>query len=237
MTLPALDTLCKAIEEFPLDLCVTLPGGANVCAQLESLPPSLLQMAKGALGQANSALAPLTPIFDIIETLVAIQNCVKAIPDALGPPPDPAKLGECLPELAKRIEKLISLLPPASILLMLVQLLDVIIAVLNGTISELRAILRLLERIARARALSGAVPSLLSAIDCGERTAAVQMSNIERAIAAINPILDLINGFGNLAGIEPIPHFEGLPEGPAAAIAALQGLVDGLQALRDTIPV
>lgn len=238
MALPALDTLCKAIDGFPDDLCVVLPGGANVCAQLEALPPSLYQMAKGALGQANAALAPLTPIFDIIETLVAIQKCMTALVDALGPPPDPSKIADCLPELAKRIEKLIALLPPASVLLMIVQLIDVIIGILRGSISELQAVARLIDRISRAQFLAGRVPGLLAAIDCGQQSAATQMSNIERAIASINPIIELINGIGSIAGLEPIPLFQGgIPTSPEPAIEALEGLVDVLSAFRDTIPV
>src|SRR5688572_26832363 len=100
MPLPPLETLCDVLAGYPNEPTIRLPGGAELRAQLAGLPPSLFEIAKSLLGQANSALAPLTPIFDIIETINALHNCVKAIPDALGPPPDPSKLAGCLPELA-----------------------------------------------------------------------------------------------------------------------------------------
>lgn len=239
MALPAIDTLCKALDEFPeLGLCVTMPGGASICPQVEGLPPSLMALARSALGQVNAAMAPLTPLFDIIETLVAIKDCVTAIPDALGPPPDPSKLAECVPNLLEKIEKVIALLPPASVLLMIAQLLDVLIAVLQGCVDELLAVARLIDRVTRAQELSGRVPGLLAIIDCGTATRDAQMSNIERAIASINPMIDLINTFTQLAGLPEVPSFEGgLPGDPEEAIGVLQGLVDGMRVFRDGIPL
>lgn len=49
------------------------------------------------------ALAPLKPVFDIIDTVVAVFACLKAIPDAFGPPPDPSKLVQALEDLAKKV--------------------------------------------------------------------------------------------------------------------------------------
>jgi len=60
------------------------------------------------------ALTPLVPIFNIIDTVVAIFNCVKAIPDMIGPPPDPTVLAACLPDLAEKVNKLLALIPQLS---------------------------------------------------------------------------------------------------------------------------
>lgn len=239
MALPAIDELCRAIDRFPeSNFCITFPGGAEVCALSEKLPPSLYSMARGALAQANAALVPLTPLFDVIEAIAAIQKCLTAFVDALGPPPDPSKVADCIPNLAKRIEKLLALLPPASVLLMVVQLLDVLIGILEGTILELNAVQLLLERISRAQLLSSQVPSLLAVIDCGQQSAAASMDNVARAFASINPIISVINAVGGLAGLEPIPPFEGLSvEGPEQAIDALRAVVDVLRTLRSSIPV
>ena len=67
MPLPPLDTLCKSLEDFPADLGIHLPGGALLLPHLEGIPPSLFQMAQHMLGQANTALAPLSPFFDVVE--------------------------------------------------------------------------------------------------------------------------------------------------------------------------
>lgn len=236
MALPAIDSLCKALERFPPnDLCVLLPGGAQVCAQLTELPPSLFQQAKGLIGAANAALAPLQPLFDIVEAITAIQKCVQAIPDALGPPPDPSKLAQCVPNLVEKVEKLIALLPPASILAMVAQLLDAIIALLQGTVFELQAIQALLARIAAAQELSGQVPTLLQVIDCGNQSAASSLDNLSRALASVNPIIGLINSFG----LVHVPELDAsiMADGPQPAIDALGDVVRVLSSIRDTIPL
>jgi len=236
MGLPALDTLCDAIPSGQFDLCVTFPGGATVCSVTEGFPPSALQLVRSMLGQANSALAPLQPIFDIIGTVSALFDCVKAIPDSLGPPPDPTAIAECIPALTEKIENLLALLPQLSVPLMIVGLLDVLILMLDAIISELNSVIALLARITRARAVPA--PGLAAIIDCGERTATAQLSNIEGLFASINPMIEVINTLGSLAGLSEIPSFEGgLGEDPGAAIAPIEAIRDTLSSLRDAIPV
>src|SRR4051812_20810485 len=101
--LPPMDEVCKAIEAFPRVPTITFPGGATLIPQVPGLPPSLLELSIDLLGKANAALVPLSPLFDVIEVIVALQKCLTAVVDALGPPPDPSKLAKCLPELAKKI--------------------------------------------------------------------------------------------------------------------------------------
>lgn len=233
-----LHDLCVPIGEMPPELCITLPGGFEVCAQPGSLPPSLFEYAKLALGAANSAMAPLGPIFTIIETVTAIQKCLTAIPGILGPPPNPAKLLEALQELAEKVEKLLKLLPQLSVPLMVVQLLDVIIATIDGAASELASIARLVARIEQAELLVGQAPGLASMITCARSSKDTQIANIERAFASINPIIQLINTLGALAGLKPIPAFDGaLPADPSPAILSLRATADSLRVVRSAIPI
>lgn len=237
MTIPAIDTLCRALDTFPEELVIHFPGGATLISQT-GLPPSLLENARSMLGQVNTAIAPLNPIFDIIEAIVAIQNCIKAIPDALGPPPDPSKLGRCIPDLVKRIEALIGLLPPASVLLMIGEMLDTVIAMLRGTINELRAVLRLIDKVTRAETLGARIPALLTVANCGRESAAAGMSNIGRALGALNPVLGVLNGLLGLAGLEPVPIMQGgVPGNPEALIDHLDAFATVLADFRSTIPV
>jgi phage-related protein len=236
MALPAIETLCDAIPSGRFDLCVTFPGGATVCSYTEGFPPSLLNLVRSLLGQANSAMAPLSPIFDIIGAIAAVLECIQAIPDSLGPPPDPSKLAECIPNLVEKVEKLLLLLPQLSVPLMVVGLLDTLILMLDAAIAELNSVIGLLARISRARAVNA--PGLLSIIDCGERTVTAQLSNIEGLFASINPLITIINTLGGLAGLAEIPSFDGgLGEDPSAAIAPLETIRDSLAGIRDAIPV
>jgi hypothetical protein len=232
-----LQALCVPIAEAPRDLCITLPGGLEVCAQSGDLPPSLFGYAKLALGAANSAMAPLGPIFTIIETITAIQKCLTAIPGILGPPPNPKKLLDALVELAEKIEKLLKLLPQLSVPLMVVQLIDVIIATIEGAASELSAIARQVERLSAAQSLVSQAPGLSVMILCAQTSIDTQLSNIERAFASINPIIEVINLLGSLAGLKPLPPFEGLPGDPIDAVTVLHSAADSLRVVRSAIPV
>ena len=66
--------ICLEIPELGDPPVITLPGGVSIQQfnLMEAIQP---------------ALTPLMPVFDIIDTVVAVFNCVKAIPDSLGPPP------------------------------------------------------------------------------------------------------------------------------------------------------
>jgi hypothetical protein len=237
MALPPIDTLCRAIDEFPDALRVRFPGGAQLTPQLSGLPPSLFALAQDLLGKTNAALTPLTPLFDIVEAIVAVQKCLTAVVDALGPPPDPSKLAECLPELAKKIEAIIALLPPTSVLALVADIVDAIVAMLEGVIAELRAVAAIIERTTRAENLSARVPELAFAAICGRQTADAAMSNISRALGSLNTMIELVNGFAALAGLPGLPLVAGLPGDPLGAIGLLQGAVAALRAFRDTIPV
>jgi len=236
MGLPLIEELCSAIPEGQFDLCITFPGGATVCSHTEGFPPSVLELVRSLLGQANSAMAPLSPIFDIIGAIAAVLECVQAIPDSLGPPPDPTKLAECIPNLVEKVEKLLLLLPQVSVPLMIAGFLDALILLLTAIINELNAVINLLARISRAQAINA--PGLATIIDCGERTVTAQLSNIEALFASINPLITVVNSLGSLAGMEAIPSFEGgLGDDPAAAIEPIEDVRDFLQGVRNALPV
>lgn len=100
--------LCLELPEIPDPFELTLPGGITIerINLLEVIQP---------------ILAPLMPLFEIVDTIVAIFNCVKALPDSLGPPPDPTVLAACIPELGEKIAQLLKLLPQLSLPLLLKQ--------------------------------------------------------------------------------------------------------------------
>jgi hypothetical protein len=237
---PELDlaALCVPIAEAPADLCVTFPGGFEVCAQSPEIPPSLLGYAKIALGAANSAMAPLGPVFTIIDTITAIQKCLTAIPGILGPPPDPSKLVDALKDLATQVEKLLKLVPQLSVPVMVVQLIDVIIGILDGASIELAGLGRMLTRIEQAEAAAATAPELFEMVTCARSSLDTQMANIEHAFASVNTHIQMINALGALAGLRPLPLFKGpLPSDPSEAATTLQGIADSLRVVRSAIPI
>lgn len=236
MGLPAIETLCKALTPSQMDLCLVFPGGAEICSFFETFPPSLLNLTRALLAQVSAGLAPLQPIFEIIEAIVAVKDCIQGIQDALtATPPDPSKLAACIPNLLAKIDLLLRMLPQLSLPALIVGILDCIIMMLQGMINELKAIIYLIERIMRAKA--AASPFLQSIIDCAEGTRAAEVSNLERLFGAINSLLELLNWMGKPVGMPELPTFEGgLGDDPNLAMESLQGLVDGLTTIRDSLP-
>ena len=236
MGLPAIEELCDILDLIDQDLCLTFPGGAQMCTFFESFPPSLLQLARSLLQQASAGLAPLQPIFDIIETINAIVQCIEAIPDTIGPPPDPDALAACIPNLLAKLQKLLALLPQLSLPLLIVGLLDTMIQMIGGVIRELEAIVDLLNRILASKGIANTL--LQGIIDCAEGSYVTQISNLERLFSALNSMIELLNTLGGPVGLPEIPSFEGgLGEDPEAAIDLLRDLQDVLLTIRNSIPI
>src|SRR6266508_3629977 len=120
MSLPA----CAHIPSLPDPFVLPLPGGI----EMERI--NLMEIIQ-------PALAPLVPVFEIVDTVVAVFRCIQAIPDALGPPPDPTKLGSAVPELAAKVDKLLRLLPQVSVPIMVVRLIDLLIETLTQARDQL----------------------------------------------------------------------------------------------------
>ena len=80
MPLPDLREFCIDVDVVPGEVCITFPGGAELCATIPDLvPPQPDKLIRALFAQVNAALQPLTPIFNIIDAVVAIFECVKAI--------------------------------------------------------------------------------------------------------------------------------------------------------------
>lgn len=225
--------ICKPIDLSPPDLCIIFPANVPVCSISTFLPPSLFELAMQLMGQASAALAPLQPIFNIIEVIVALKECIDAIPEALGPPPNIEPLTACARNLTEQLASLLKLIPQLSIPILIATLLDTIIAVLNGTLDEVLAVIRLANRIVNAKLIPG--DGLLDLIICTEQTVVNQMINLENAFGAVNSVIEIINVLGEPIGLE-LPSFEGIfGDDPAAALDPIQKSLDTVKVFRANI--
>jgi hypothetical protein len=240
MPLPDLSVACIEIKVGKQDLCVTFPGGAEMCVQMPSVTvPDPSELSKQLMAQANAALAPLMPVFNIIDAVLALFNCVKAIPDALGPPPDPSKLAKCMPDVAKKVSKLLKLIPQLSVPLMIVGLIDVVLTFLEGIRGQLKAVIAAQVRIAAAatRAAELGNVQLSTIVDCANANIDAQMKNLSESAAPVNRLIGVINLFVELAGLPKLPDLSNLGNDAQAALGVLDPLVDQLKAARSAIPV
>lgn len=257
MPLPSSSETCLEIDidlSFLLSLAIELPGGVSIMPKFDvgEIPNFGTAIAK-LLGELNAALTPLVPFFRLLDVVLALIECVKAIPDSLGPPPDPTKLVKCVVKLTKAASFLLKLVPILSLPIMIVGICKVIIGgllalreqlaislVVNAELDAMRIRANLLaeddELVAGAAALE-------AAIDCSQANLDFALEAGSAGMQPLNKFIQLLNLFLGLIGLEPIGAIDaGTPDlsAGADATAALKPLdlaIEVLENLCAKIPV
>jgi len=219
--------LCLEIPEFSDPFNLTLPGGITI----ERI--NIMEILQ-------ALLAPLVPFFEIIDTITAIVKCVQAIPDSLGPPPDPTVLAACLPDLAKKIEKLLSMIPALSLPLLLIQIIDLLIDTLLQVKREIlylqSQMVQILEAMDRASNLDDL--KLTAIAQCAQANIAKETYNLGKMLASLGKLIGLVNLFMSMVGGPEIPDFSDLAGRPLdKVVAPLDALVKVLRSARNAVPV
>lgn len=238
MPLPDMTQLCVGLSVTPGEMCVTFPVGNDLCVQWPSLiPPDPTELIKQLFAQMNAAMAPLAPIFNIIDAVVAVFDCVKAIATL-----NPEEILGCIPNLAEKIDKLLKLIPQLSLPLLIVGFLDALITYLEGTKAQLLRQKAFIERVIAAQsaaampgnvALSKVVLCALDSIDNFFVFMNEQSAPLNRLIGIVNLFLATI-GLGKYC----IPNLGSLaPELIDPGILALDGIIQLLEILRSLIPI
>jgi hypothetical protein len=185
------------------------------------------------------ALTPLVPFFDIIDTIVALYNCVKAIPDALGPPPDPSILAACLPDLAEKLNKLLNMLPWVALPRLIRRLLTLAIQTLRTVRSQLihlqQQMIQILGTIDRAKNLGDA--GLMAIAQCAQANVGQEAANVGKSLAALGKLLGIINLFMGLIGGPQVPDLKDMMGRPLDdTLPPLDALIKALESARTAVP-
>lgn len=235
-----MSALCVPIPGFPKSLSFTLPGGVRIDPQVGHLQLGAFEYTRNALGMMNAALAPMGPAFRIIDAVMSISKCLSAVPEILGPPPNPQKLVDELIKLAEKMKFVAQLHPALSLPVMVLNLIDVFIATLEAAASELESLARFLLSIQQAQLVAAQAEGLTQIIKCAQSSADVHMSNLEHMFATINPTIQAINLFaeiGQLGKPFPIPEFTGvMPPEPLIAAHTLRETANAIRVIREAIP-
>jgi hypothetical protein len=222
-------TLPICIEIPPLDdpFKLTLPGGITIerINLLEVIQP---------------ALAPLMPLFNIVDTIVALFNCIKAIPDALGPPPDPTVLAACVPELAKKISELLRLLPQLSLPYLIRDVIELVIDTLRKVRGELdhlqRQMRQILEAVDRATELGDA--GLMAITMCAQANVAQEAANVGKMLASLGKLIGLLNLFLGMLGLPEVPDLSNIAGQPLdEVIEPIDELIHAFETARNAVPL
>jgi hypothetical protein len=219
--------ICIEIPELPDPFSITLPGGVT----MESI---------NLMEQIQPALTPLVPLFNIIDTVVAVFNCIKAIPDSLGPPPDPTVLAACIPELAEKVNALLKLIPQLSLPYTIIGIIDLVIDTLRQARSQLLQLQAQIQQITGAidRATELDDAGLMAITSCAEANVAQEAANVGKSLASIGKLIGILNLFLGMIGAPEIPDLSNLADVPLdEAIEPLDAIVESLQAVRDMVPV
>jgi hypothetical protein len=218
------------IELPPVDdpFEIPLPGGVSI----ETVDPLELLQA---------ALAPLAPFFKVLDVVLQIFNCIKAIPDCFSLPPDPSGLFRCVPELAKKIVALLELIPILTIPIMVKRLLKLVLRTLakvRDQFVQLQAEMTRIEgAIDRAKKLGD--PGLMAIARCAQANVAQEAENVMKSLAGVGRLLLIIQLFMSLIpGAPQIPDLSSLGGQPLnAIIEPLDAVVEVLTIVNDAIPL
>ncbi len=219
------------------DLCLEIPALAEPFAI--PLPGGIEIADVNLMKTIQPALTPLVPLFELIDTIVALFNCIKAIPDMLGPPPDPTVLTACLPDLAKKLNKLLNMLPQVALPRLIVRCLVLAIETLRTVRSQLMHLQAQMTRIAttteRARNLNDA--GLMAVAQCAKTNVVTEAANVGKSLASLGKLLGLINLFMALIGGPQVPDLSKLGGRPLdETLPPLDELVSMLVAVRSALP-
>ena len=215
---------CVSLSLTSREACIRFPVGQEICASIPTLPiPDLLEVITQLFAQANSALAPLSPILNIIDAVIAIFECVKAVPDAITQL-DPSGLIDCIPGVAEAVNKLLQMIPQLSLPIMILDILTVTIQFLEALKTTMQRALDQITAITNAQ-LKAAAPgqfALSSVVDCVNLNFGVQLENLNEALGPISRILGLVNFLLDLIGLPKLP----LPLPPLSDLSLALTLID-----------
>jgi len=237
------DIPCLALPEIPSIDEICFPGGfclSHIWDGIEKIPHAA-DVPLQFFSQIGPALAPLKPIFDIIDFALAIFKCVEGGVDAITEL-DPTKIIECIPNLAEILDKLLAMIPQLSIPRMIKKTLEAFAQLLEGIAADLLYIQSQVQRIAdlidRAADLNDV--SLNAILACSQRTVDDGVLSTAEALKGIGRIILLLNIFIGLIGGEEIPCFgqlvsDNLAEGLDAIIEIILTLAQVLREIADAI--
>lgn len=240
MPLPDLRSFCIDVDIVPGEICITFPGGLEVCATMPDLvPPQPDKLIRQLFGQVNAALAPLQPVFTIIDAVTAVFEVIKAISTL-----DPQKIAESIPGLADKISQLVKLIPQLSLPALLAGLLEVLIMWLRGTRNQVLRARELLVRLLDAEtastrpgnlALARVLPCALDDLDKLIRWQNESAKPINRIIGLINFFLEVV-GLGRFS-IPCLGTFLADLQSCDQQVQLIDLLIELLEIIRLAIPI
>lgn len=221
-------------------LTLSLPGGLSIAGVPTAVGADSLTQALALVGAAGPAMAPLGPVFSIIDAVLAVKDFAQAVPELIV---NPGAVVEAVVKLVQKIGKLASLIPQLSVPLLILGVVDALIALLGGLALRLSEIADQEERIAAAVAAASSLPdpargALEAIATSSTEQVAVARADIATALVGADPLLGIVNAFVGLIGLPGLSLSIDVTSGSTSdAIDALNAAIGVLQQFRRTIPL
>jgi len=235
--LQALQQGCSPLLEVE-GACLRFPGGAKICFNFAQLPSDPGEVARQIVAASNTALAPLQPIFTLLDALLAIGECVKGVPEAITQL-DPSTLILCIPDLLEKLAALASLAPQISLIPFLADLVELLVKHLTGMRSDIARLATTNAEILAAEALQEGRPGLQVAVSCARDSYNAEVAMLNAANGPLNELLQLVLGLLSVIGVQfnGTAALDTFSENIAEALAPIDALIDTLTVIRNLIPV
>lgn len=233
---------CEMIKlPSPKKLTVQLPvGGAKIQAfsDISKGVPNDCALTLNLMVQIAPFLAASACLFKVLALIEPLIDVIKA----LGPPPDPIKLGKAIPKFIKAAADLAPCIAfPAGVPFFIRDLLCLIIKVLNCLLGQLKSLLSIMSGITLelSTAEADGNTALVDALKCAKENAELQGQHLTQAIEPIGVILKLVEPLMGIAGMSPIQlpaissesDFEAMQD----LLKTLQGIIGTLQIAADAL--
>jgi hypothetical protein len=183
------------------------------------------------------ALAPLVPVFNILDTVMATVNTFKTVPEVIV---NPKALADALAELLEKFAKLLGLVPQLSLPLTLVGLLDLLIDALVKAKLELGHLDLQFQGVAEVKLKAELLGDLklMAIAECAEANIKIEVDNVAARLGALAGLIGIVNLFMGLVGGKAIPDFSNLAgKSLGEVVDLMDDLVKVLEAARKAIPI
>ena len=232
--LPACSVI-KLPAPKPLKLQLPTGGSVQAFADISKGIPTDCSMTLNLMLQIAPFLAATECLFKLLGLIAPLIDIIKAI----GPPPDPIKIGRALPKFIKAAEKLapcLLVVTGATLPPFIKDLLCLILKALKCLHSQMKSILAIMSGISlqlRVAERDGNT-ELLDTLKCAKENAELQAQHLTAAVEPIGVILELVAPLMELGGMPPIK----LPGvGSQTDIQSLQQFLQTIQGVIGTLTI
>lgn len=179
--------VCVELPEIEIAPAVNMPGIGELTFIRDTLAdmPRISDQVFKLLNVMSPALAPVYSLIRVLDIIIAIIDCVKAIPKSL--PFNPQPLIECFTNLFEALSALVALLPPFAYIRLIVDIVALIRAVVDDMLDVFAVIDREVSQIKATidRAMADNDTILLQIGDCAK-------DNLEKTTAGILQVFEAV---------------------------------------------